>query len=237
VPSGWPGEMMKVRLSHPRVLPLTIVAMLLLLSVKAVTFAKDAGVALGLTTPLPLAVASPMVPKDTPLVAPSPGLVAKQAPIMEVSPSERALLQDLRRRREQLDIREHALDERNTVIQAVGERLQEKIDHLGELQAHIGQLDTARKERQGANWGGLVKIYESMKPRDAAAIFDVLDMHVLLEVLDRMNERKAGAVLAAMQPERARLATQMLAQMRLHEDMVASSDNVDAESRFKTIPQ
>ena len=57
-----------------------------------------------------------------------------------------------------------------------------------------------------------MKVYESMRPRDAASIFDVLDMHVLLEVLDRMNDRKAAAILAAMQPERARMATQMLAQ-------------------------
>jgi len=37
---------------------------------------------------------------------------------------------------------------------------------------------------------------------------------VLLQVLDRMNERKAAPVLAAMQPERARQVTAELAEMR-----------------------
>ncbi len=138
-----------------------------------------------------------------------------------MSSAERGLLQDLRRRREQLDAREHALEERNAVLEAAEARLQSKIDHMVALQARLDELDHARKQRQDANWSGLVKVYESMKPRDAAAIFDVLDMHVLLEVLDRMNERKAAGVLAAMQPERARLATQMLAQMRLRQDVVA----------------
>jgi flagellar motility protein MotE (MotC chaperone) len=60
-----------------------------------------------------------------------------------------------------------------------------------------------------------VHVYEAMKPRDAATIFDALDMQVLLQVLDRMQDRKAAPVLAAMQPDRARLATQLLAEMRL----------------------
>ena len=140
----------------------------------------------------------------------------------EISQSERTLLQDLAKRRDQLDTREHSLDTRNNVLEATEQRLQSKITQLTELQASLNQLDTARKQRQDSNWSGLVKIYESMKARDAASIFDVLDMHVLLEVLDRMNERKAAAVLAAMQPERARLATQMLAQKRLRQDLLVS---------------
>jgi flagellar motility protein MotE (MotC chaperone) len=60
-----------------------------------------------------------------------------------------------------------------------------------------------------------------MKPRDAAAIFNDLDMQVLLQVVDRMKEAKAAAVMAAMQPEKARQVTTELAQMRTR----ASSDS------------
>jgi flagellar motility protein MotE (MotC chaperone) len=70
-------------------------------------------------------------------------------------------------------------------------------------------------QREEANWRGLVKVYESMKPRDAATIFNDLDMQVLLPVLDRMKDTKAAPVLAAMQPDKARLATTNLAQLRL----------------------
>ncbi len=151
----------------------------------------------------------------------------------EVNQSERVLLQDLVKRRDQLDLREHSLDARNDLMEATGQRLQNKITQLTELQASLKELDTARKQRQDANWAGLVKIYESMKARDAASIFDVLDMHVLLEVLDRMNERKAAAVLAAMQPERARLATQMLAQKRLRQDLLVSSSATASDKHIK----
>ena len=226
---------MGLRLSPPRLLPLTIVVMMLLLSAKAVTFARDAGAALGLASASASVPVVPAVtPADVPIVAVTPS-TAKQSPVIEISPPERALLQDLRKRREQLDAREHALEQRNSVMEATEERLQTKISDLAALQASLGQLDVARKQRQDANWGGLVKIYESMKPRDAAAIFDVLDMHVLLEVLDRMNERKAAAVLAAMQPERARLATQMLAQKRLRQDLPASPGVAENQTDVKVI--
>ncbi len=145
--------------------------------------------------------------------------VSSSAPPAQVNPAERALLEDLLSRSKQLDQREQALDERKVVMEAAEAKLELRINQLSTLQSNLEQLDGARKQRQGANWTGLVKVYEAMKPRDAAAIFDVLDIHVLLEVLDRMNERKAAAVLAAMQPERARMATQMLAQMRTQEDI------------------
>ena len=212
---------------------MTIVVMLLLLSAKAVTFAKDAGAALGITSE-----SSPSAPPtstaDISNATPVPDVGIKQSQVTDISKPERALLQDLRKRREQLDTREHALEERNSVMVATEEQLQSRIDHLNELQAHLDQVDTARKQRQNASWSGLVKVYESMKPRDAAAIFDVLDMHVLLEVVDRMNERKAAAVLAAMQPERARLTTQMLAQMRLRRDMLVPTIDPENAPSFKT---
>ena len=83
------------------------------------------------------------------------------------------------------------------------------------LQARLESLESDRRQHSQENWAGLVKTYEAMKPREAASIFDALDMQVLLQVLDRMQERKAALVLAAMQPDRARLATQLLAEMRI----------------------
>ena len=131
-----------------------------------------------------------------------------------VSAAERSLLLDLRRRREALEARERALDQRNAVLAAAETKLASRVEQLGALQAKLEQLDSDRRAHDDANWSGLVHVYETMKPREAASIFDALDMQVLLAVLDRMQPRRAAPVLAAMQPERARLATQMLAEMR-----------------------
>jgi flagellar motility protein MotE (MotC chaperone) len=86
------------------------------------------------------------------------------------------------------------------------------------LQHRLEALEATRKAREDASWQGLVKLYESMKPRDAATIFNDLEMAVLLQVVDRMKEAKAAPVLAAMQPDKARELTAKLADMRTRRD-------------------
>ena len=53
-----------------------------------------------------------------------------------------------------------------------------------------------------------------MKPKDAAKIFEELEMTTLLEVAERMKERKLAPVMAKMNPERAREITVELRDLR-----------------------
>ena len=89
---------------------------------------------------------------------------------------------------------------------------------LQALQKKLEALEATRQEREDTSWQGMVKLYETMKPRDAATIFNDLDMPVLLQVVDRMKEAKAAPVLAAMQPDKARDVTAQLAKMRTSRD-------------------
>jgi flagellar motility protein MotE (MotC chaperone) len=93
------------------------------------------------------------------------------------------------------------------------------------LQKKLEALDAAQKQKEDAGWQGLVKMYEAMKPRDAAAIFNDLALPVLLPVLDRMKDAKAAAVLSAMSPDKARDVTAELVQMRVNHDPPAASPN------------
>ncbi len=137
-----------------------------------------------------------------------------------VTESERKLLSELRQRRLELDAREAALAAREATLNAVDHRLASRVEQLTALQHQLEDLEKERKARDEANWSGLVKTYEAMKPRDAATIFNDLDMPVLLPVIDRMKEAKLAPILSAMQPERARQATSELAQMRLKANRV-----------------
>ena len=204
---------------HKRLLPLTMTVMALLFAEKAVSLAREV-TAQGPAQASADARAAPAAPSQPTLPRPSLPKAPLSPPV--ASSAELQLLQDLRKRRQTLDEREHQLDQKADLIQAAELKLQSKLDELTALQARLEQAEDDRRKRNAANWSGLVKTYEDMKPRDAASIFDVLDMNVLLEVLDRMDERKAAAVLAAMLPERARLATQMLAQKRLRADVIES---------------
>ncbi|RYD28547.1 MAG: hypothetical protein EOP89_02190 [Lysobacteraceae bacterium] len=153
-------------------------------------------------------------PSAAPAVA-SPPMPAPEKPVEPpVSEAEKATLQDLRARREELDARAGRLDQREAMLTAAERRLIERVQQLTALQTKLEQLEKDRQDRQDANWRGLVRTYEDMRPRDAAVIFNDLDSTVLVQVLDRMKDAKAAPILAAMTPERARAITSQLAQLR-----------------------
>lgn len=227
----------------PRLLPLTIAAMVALLTVKSIGLVRaampaEAGSAATATSAPATqgASASTAKPAAEHVAATGPDQAASQTPVAApvpateppISDSERALLLDLRKRRGELDAREAVLATRQSVLAAAEKRLAERVTELTALQARLEALERARTERDEANWRGLVKTYETMKPRDAATIFNDLDMPVLLQVFDRMKESKAAAVMAAMAPDRARLVTAGLAQLRLRSNAAPAQPAVDS---------
>jgi len=253
---------MKLRVPHPRLLPVTITALGALLAVKTVDMIQLAtGTAVVDTSVMAVALAATAAanpPAAVPAKAeairppsagaaqerypatlgapasadveqaqPAPPLIAHVTPSADPVPppvgdAERALLQDLRSRKLEIDARDRATSEREAVLSAAEHKLSERVDQLAALQTRLEALDAERKQHDEANWSGLVRTYEAMKPRDAASIFNDLDLAVLLPVLDRMKEGKAALVLAAMQPERARLVTTKLAQQRSQPSAVAA---------------
>lgn len=130
------------------------------------------------------------------------------------SASEIEVLQSLSKRRDELEKREQTLAEREALMKAAEQEVDRKVTELnklkGEIEKLLGQQATMEEDRIVS----LVKIYEAMKPKEAATIFNTLDMDVLLSVVSRMNERKTSPILASMDPEKARIVTIKLAEQR-----------------------
>ena len=210
-----------------RVLPLTMLALGALLATKSVHVVRAFAESTEAATPAPPAAPKPSAeamapPAPAPVPTPAP-TAAAAAPEPAPSAAERALLQDLRKRRVELDGREAAIAARETLAAATQAKLSARVDELSALQKQLEGLEAARRDRDEANWRGLVRTYETMKPREAAAIFNDLDMPVLLQVADRMKETKLAPILAAMLPDRARQLTTDLAQLRAHQNAMAAN--------------
>jgi flagellar motility protein MotE (MotC chaperone) len=124
------------------------------------------------------------------------------------------VLEGLRARRTEIEAREQALAAREMLLAATERRLAQRIEELAALQQRLAAFDRTLTEREETGWRQMVKLYEGMRPRDAAVIFDELDLPVLVQILDRMGQRKAAPVLGAMKPERARIVTAELARQR-----------------------
>lgn len=140
-------------------------------------------------------------------------LKAKEAQV-PYTQTELDLLQNLTKRREELDQRAKDLELKASVLDATEKRINDKVLEMKDLQKELTAVVAEYKNQQNTEIKSLVKIYESMKPLDAAAIFNEMDMPILLEVIDKMSERKVAPILAGMDPKRARDVTQELAELR-----------------------
>ncbi|GIL41500.1 MotE family protein [Roseiterribacter gracilis] len=154
--------------------------------------------------------------------APKPGAPAPAAagdgrrPVPEgnLSTAEVELLQTLATRRNELDQRAQQVEQREALLKVGEDRVNQKVAELNALKLDIEKLLSMRKSKEEAELQNLVKIYEAMKPREAATIFDGLDMPVLLDVVEKMKDQKVAPIFAQMKPERSREVTARLAERR-----------------------
>ena len=82
---------------------------------------------------------------------------------------------------------------------------------MGQLGVHALEQ---RARQEAAELESVVKIYETMKPKDAARILSELEMKVLLGIMEKMNGRRTAPILAAMPAARAREVTEELARRK-----------------------
>jgi flagellar motility protein MotE (MotC chaperone) len=127
------------------------------------------------------------------------------------SGAERAILERLQERRQELDSRARELDIRESLIQGAEKRMDARLTELKDTEDRIKVETQQKDDADAARLKGLITMYESMKPRDAAKIFNGLDSAVLLQVASQMNPRTMAEVLAQMSAEVAQRLTVELA--------------------------
>jgi flagellar motility protein MotE (MotC chaperone) len=153
----------------------------------------------------------PVAPTSAPAPAPVPPGAAQGARERPLSAAERAILERLGERREELEVRARELEMRENLLTVAEKRLEARITELKELEARVTTASQTRSEGEVAQLKNLVTMYENMKAKDAAKIFDRLDMRVLIEVATQLNPRRMSDILAQMSPEAAERLTVELA--------------------------
>ena len=151
----------------------------------------------------PAQVATATEPVSAPVVASREG--------QSLTRSEIDVLENLSKRRIELDQRARDLDLREKLLVATEQRIDGRIAELKGIQASIQGLLGNRDAAQEAQLAGIVKVYETMKPKDAARIFDELDIGILLPVAQKMKSSKFAPILANMDPTAAKRLTVALA--------------------------
>ena len=127
-----------------------------------------------------------------------------------VSPAEKALLERLGERREELDSRMRELEMRERLLGTAEKKLDGRLGDLKTMEEKVAPANKGTSDETKAI-KNLVIMYEAMKPKDAARVFDRLGLDVLVPVVQQMNPRKMSEVLAVMAPDKAEKLTVALA--------------------------
>ena len=132
---------------------------------------------------------------------------------MGLSSQEIVVLRSLQARRETLDAREGEIGTREAAAGAAEARLSEQIAELKALETQVQGLLAKMDEKSEGRMASLVKSYETMKPKDAAAIFNGMEDDLLTDIAKSMKPATLAAVLSSMQPKRAEMVTRLLANL------------------------
>src|SRR6266853_982207 len=163
------------------------------------------------------------------------GVVVYPDPNQPVSPSERAILERLQSRRQELEARAREIDIRESLLKSAEKRIESRIEELKAVESRIATASGQKTEADAASLKGIITMYEGMKPKDAAKVFDRLEMPVLFEIASQIAPRKMSDILGLMSPEAAERLTLELARRAGADKSASAADLPKIEG--KVLPQ
>lgn len=125
--------------------------------------------------------------------------------------AEMEIITQLRQRRQLLEQRAQQLDLQEQLLSSTEKRIDDKIQQLQVLEVQIKGHLRLFEEREDSQLQAIVKVYETMKPKEAAPRFEVLALQTQLDLVTRMKASKVAALMEKMTPAKASALTTELA--------------------------
>ena len=174
----------------------------------------------------------PVAPPEVTKSEPGAVIPAQGQPL---SSSERAILERLQTRRQELEARAREIDIRESLLKAAEKRIESKVEEMKAVESRISTTTTQKTEADVARFKGIITMYEGMKPKDAAKVFDRLEMSVLFEIASQIAPRKMSDILGLMSPDAAERLTVEMARRAGPDKSAAAADLPKIEG--KMLPQ
>lgn len=121
---------------------------------------------------------------------------------LNFSPEEVQVLQNLRIRHDSVKVLEKDLELKKELLRSIQQDIDNKIIKLEKINTQIEEKNGSDGATQ--SYAKLVKIYEGMKPKDAAKIFNELQIPIMINVAHQMQDNKLAAIVSEMTPTKAR---------------------------------
>ena len=143
---------------------------------------------------------------------PTPENVSLESSRRLFSEMEIKLLQELDIRRIELERREQALRVREKLADLAEVELKDRIEKMNELQGQLTVLLKNLSNKEEGELMQLAKIYEEMRPQNAAIVLNKLDDNIVFDLFKRMNKKDTAKIMEKMEPIKARRISKMLAE-------------------------
>ena len=123
-----------------------------------------------------------------------------EIPNQSFSNSEIAILQELAERREALDARAKEIDKRALQLKVAEDEIDKKIAQLKKYEERLTELTNKYNKKEKENIDALVKLYTAMKPKDAARLFNTMDLDITVALLKGMKPSTSSAIITNFLP-------------------------------------
>jgi len=160
------------------------------------------------------------------LLAPAAGPEGLPEPLSPTAGDAALAAEPFLAERRALARQREALNVRQLAIEVAEQRLRALLDELTGLKSEVEMRLDELEAGDEARLGRLVEIYEKMRPKDAARIFDELDFAILVPLALEMSARKLAPIVAEMTPETARRLTADVARQRAEASLTAELERV-----------
>ncbi len=110
-------------------------------------------------------------------------------------------------RHDKIDQQSEQVEQQRKLIELGEKKLSEQINSLQEMKKSIEEAKQSLTKEEENNLNKMIKIYEGMKPEEAAEIFNKMHVVVVSKLIQGMNQKKAAPILAAMDKNKARMVT------------------------------
>lgn len=114
----------------------------------------------------------------------------------------------------ELNEREKLLAEREAALKALQKDIEDKLARLEEIQKNIEAFKKEQERLKNEKIDSLVKIYGSMKPKEASKLLEKLDDDLVVTIISRMTTDQAARIIANMDVKKAAEISQKLSRVR-----------------------
>ena len=120
-------------------------------------------------------------------------------------------LKKLEERKNQLDAREQELNRIEKELQEQRGEIEKKLGELTQMRQEISSSLDDRVKIDDQKVDVLVQVYSTMKPPQAAKIFESMDEDLAVEILGRMKKKSAADIMNLMKAEKAQAISEKYA--------------------------